>query len=200
MSLTIIGSQTSPFARIIRALCLELDLEHTLQALPPTPKMTQEDKDYLRESNPLLRVPVLIDNGQTVFDSRIMAYHLMQKSHKNPSFTFPLDLAHENLVTIIYGVIDAGVIRFILGNEGQDLNTGYMKKSYDRMGFALDWLDRQPLAPQDFGFYQLSLICGLEWLEKRKLFDWHSYKNLAEIVEVHKNRDSLVQTRIPENI
>jgi glutathione S-transferase len=196
----IIGSRTSPFVRIIRVLCAELNIEYQLDEIPPFPKMVREDIDHIKQNNPLMKVPVLIDGTQTILDSRIIASYLLQKSSpSHPHLNFPFNLDEENKISVIYGVLDSGILRFIMTQEKIDLNTGYMKKSYERMDAGLSFLNQKATNNQNFGFYTIALICGLEWLEKRQIFDWSPFENIKQIHTLYKDRASFVQTQIPEN-
>lgn len=193
----IIGSRTSPFVRIVRVLCAELNMDYMFDEVPPFSNMTPEAIARIKEKNPLMKIPVLVDGDRSIIDSRVIASYLLKKS--SGSLAYPFSLEEENEISIIYGVLDAGILRFIMSRDKIDLNTGYMKKSSDRIETGLSFLDTENLNNKEFGFCHIALVCALEWLDKRQMLDWSAYENIKKIHEQHKDRSSFVQTRIPEN-
>lgn len=193
----ILGSQTSPFVRIVRVLCVELDLPYTFELIPPFTKMTPEDVAMISAQNPLMKIPVLIDGGLTLIDSRFIAYYLLTQKSPASTINVPSGPVGENVLTVIYGIMDAGVLRFIMGLDGIDLNRGYMKKSLERILTGLDFLNRQEAIGKNFGLCEIALLCGLEWFDKRNIVDWGHFFHLKGVHDRYRDRPSLVQTRIP---
>ena len=190
----IIGSNTSPFVRIVRVLCAELNIDYTLDLIPPFAKMTAEDISHISKKNPLMKIPILVDCNQTVIDSRIIVNYILRK---NNSFTLSPD--EENVLSIIYGIIDAGILRFIMLQDGVDLNSGYMKKSYERIEDGFSFLNKQSKLGNNLGLCEIALICCLEWFDKRQIFDWCKFSSIQKIYNSYKNLPSLIQTRIPDD-
>lgn len=198
----IIGSYTSPFSRIVRAVCEELELDYEFEVTAPFGKLTEAHEHLINTNNPLMKVPILIDQGQTVLDSRIIINYLL-RTYKAPS-TFekalPLSIADQNRLSIVYGIQEAGVLRFILGKEGFDGNTGYLKRSLERIESGLAYLDSDKTFGDTFGLPELGLICCLDWFSKRDIVDWKRYKHLLHVHEKFRNRPSLVKTSIPADL
>ncbi len=203
-TLKIIGSLTSPFVRITRIVCEELGLPYQLEETPPFARMTPEQNSALIENNPLMKVPVMVDGSQKIIDSRIIISYLLKKHKGGGDFrtNFPASADEDNIVTTLYGIMDAGVLRYIMHNSypGIDMNSAYMGRSQERIGHGLDWLDGQQSLGKSFGVPEALLVCCLEWYKKREIYDWQPYKNLAALHKKFESRDSLVKTRIPENV
>lgn len=198
--LKVIGSQTSPFVRSVRTLCEELVLEYELLETSFYAKMTAQDHEFINKKNPLMRVPVLIDDNQEIFDSRIIiAYLLEEYGAEKIESSFENKYDSENALSAILGIIDAGVLRFILALESQDMDAGYMKRSYERMQRGLEFLNNQKRLGQKFGVAEIALVCALEWFKKRNVIDWSGFGHLVEVHTKFKDRPSLIATRIPES-
>ncbi|MCB1782489.1 MAG: glutathione S-transferase [Alphaproteobacteria bacterium] len=197
----LIGSLSSPFVRMIRALCAELDVDFTFEEMPPFTKMEKSHIARLTQANPLMKIPVLIDGEQSVLESRMIAAYVMAKKQGlGASFAAPGPVEQENILSVIYGVVDSGILRFIMSGQGMDLESGYLKKSLKRMHAGLQFLEAQNTLGQDFGYNEIALICAMEWFEKRGLIDLSSYTRLGEIHALYKDRSCLATTRIPEQI
>lgn len=198
--LKIIGSRTSPFVRTVRATCIELDLDIEFIDIGSFPEMSEEHKQLIHKNNPLMKIPVLIDEGQNVIDSRVIISYLRNKYEAQPVFenSFDSDIQEQNVLSVIYGIMDAGILRFIM--DGLDMERGYMARSFQRIESGLKYLEEQKQLGSSFGICELTLICALEGLKKREPINWSAYKNLNEIHERLKDRPSFVQTRIPEKV
>lgn len=200
----LIGSQTSPFVRMVRVTAAELGMEYDFQETGPFATMSAEDKALIENSNPLMKIPVLHDDGHVIFDSRIIINHLVRKASdqaRHIPFTTPLTLEQENLITVIQGIADAAVLRFIFTSTTDlDPQEGYLARSYTRIEKGLHYLnDHKALGYEGFGIPEIMLLCVLEWFDKRGIYDWHSFGALSTLHQKFKDRPSLAQTRIPED-
>jgi glutathione S-transferase len=69
----------------------------------------------------------------------------------------------------------------------------------ERIQEAFHWLDENLTDSSEvFGFSEIVLVCCLEWVEKRQMFDWRSYTKVVAAHERFKDQPSLQKTRIPE--
>ncbi len=199
----IIGSQTSPFTRVVRIACEEMHLPYEMDVTPPFAKLNDEQNRLINSHNPLMKVPILIDGGEEIVDSRIILRYLMRGSGEGSDFTAhsPETPDYENLLSVIYGVTEAGILRFILkvSNPEVKMDSGYMARSLERMGHGLAWLDARSDLGHQFGFAEAMLIGSLEWFTKRSIYDWHKFSRVVKTYETYKERESLVKTRIPES-
>lgn len=204
--LKIIGSVTSPFVRIVRVVCEELNAPYEMDVVLPFGKMSEEQNRRINENNPLMKVPILIDSGQNILDSRVIVTYLLRhySANKTTNFNtdFPRNPQEDNIVSTIYGIADSGVLGFMTKNTHPEVNMdhGFMKRSNDRLEHGLAWLDKQDSMGKSFGVPEALLICVLEWFTKRRVCDWQKYSHLKAIHEKFHERPSLVKTRIPKEL
>ncbi|ABD08926.1 Glutathione S-transferase-like [Rhodopseudomonas palustris HaA2] len=70
-------SPASPFARKLRIAAIELGLIDRIEFIPATVIPAQANDDYMRDVNPLKKLPALIlDNGEVIVDSYVIAEYL----------------------------------------------------------------------------------------------------------------------------
>lgn len=198
----IIGSQTSPFVRMVRTTCEELNQSYELLETGFFVNMSKEANALVNANNPLMKVPVLHDGDKSIIDSRIIINYLINKSgdNANADFDTTINDAQQNLITVILGIADAAVLRFIFGKTTDlDPDKGYLKRSFTRIETGLTYLNEQSDLGKTFGVPELILLCLLQWFKKRDICDWSMHENLVAIHDRYKDRDSIVKTRIPED-
>jgi glutathione S-transferase len=200
----VIGSLTSPFTRIVRVVCEELGITYEHEVTPPFGKLDEQQDRFIRSHNPLMKVPILVNDKAEIFDSRVIVQYLLKQKHEKSDFRtdFPENLAEDNLVTVIYGVIEAGVLRFSITTMHPEINAGggFVQRSLNRIDSGLKWLEQQPISRQSFGVPEVALICGLEWFRKRNVYDWERFPNLTATYRTFCGRPSLVKTQIPDTL
>ena len=74
----LIGSTTSPYVRRIRILLGEEPYEFV------NLDIYGQDREALRRQNPALKIPMLIDEAQVLYDSRVIARYLSAKQNCDP--------------------------------------------------------------------------------------------------------------------
>lgn len=202
--LTIVGSLTSPFVRVVRTMCEEMQLPYEMDLTVFFAKQDEDAKEHLSSHNPLMRVPVLIDGETHVLDSRIILNYLLKHPSTKPLADFrtgfPQSIEEENILSVLYGIIDAGVLCFILRTLHPEVKpgTGYLVQSQRRIQQGLEWLDKNAALGKSFGIPEILLMCGLEWFAKREVVDWKECSQLKAIHLRYHERPSLIRTRIPE--
>ncbi|NNE05865.1 MAG: hypothetical protein HKO64_03090 [Xanthomonadales bacterium] len=200
----LIGSLTSPFVRFVRVTLAELCVEHEFEVTGPFGKTSPEHERIINSANPLMKVPVLDTGDHVIIDSRIIVNWLLRHHSSDGRFgaDFPETLARENVLSTIYGVLEAGILRFIIqmSHPEIDMNAAYMARSIERVHSGLSALEHDPDITESFGPPEALLVCGLEWMRKRQVYDWSVHRRLVEIHAQHAERDSLVNTRIPDKI
>ncbi len=202
----IIGSQTSPFVRMVRTTCEELNQPYELLETGFFVNMSKDANALVNANNPLMKVPVLHDGDKSIIDSRIIINYLINKSgdNANADFSTTINDEQQNLITVILGVADAAVLRFIFGKTTDlDPDKGYLKRSFTRIETGLAYLNEQSDNKQGdlgktFGVPELMLLCLLQWFKKRDICDWSIYDNLVTIHDRYKDRGSVIKTAIPE--
>lgn len=202
-TLKIIGSLTSPFVRITRVICEELGVDYEMDLTAFYARNTPEQEQNVKDHNPLMKVPVLIHGDETVIESRVITDYLLKNFKPAGDFRpdFPAGMNEANIVSTLYGIMDSGVLRFIMKSQqpGIDVDTGYLARALERMQSGLVWLDEQKNLGQSFGVPEALMICALDWFKKRNVVDWSGYGNITAVHEKFSGRPSLVATRIPED-
>ena len=107
----LIGSSTSPYVRRIRLLLADAGQGYEFVDL----NIYGADRDELRKANPAMKIPVLHDGDDVVYDSRVISRYLQEK----------LDLPHlsweqENQLTVIDAVNDSMVTLLLSQRSGLD--------------------------------------------------------------------------------
>ncbi|GEM_PF-2086469 len=201
--LRLIGSLTSPYVRFVRVVLAEMDIEHTFDATLPFGKMTEAEIEAINTANPLMKVPVLLTPDGPLIDSRVIVEWLLAQHEGASSFGagFPENLARLNALTTLYGVLDAGVLRFLMAarHPEVDMDSGYMARSLERITHGLAWLDGCEDIGETFGPPEALLVCCVEWLKRRNVYDVAEMTRLSKIVNAFANRPSTLATRIPKD-
>ncbi|WDE12385.1 glutathione S-transferase family protein [Thalassomonas haliotis] len=183
----LLGSTTSPFVRRIRLYLHGQDYEFiNLDIFAP------DDRATLTANNPALKVPVLIDEGKNIYDSRVIYRYLAHKfGHRQLSWE------QENLLTLIDAANDSLVTMLISQRSGFDVSEDKLlfKLQNERVSEVLARLDEQ-VAAGNFGQWRypaICLFCLLDWVNFRSLFD---FSQLPHLMAFYQN--SLQQAGIEE--
>ena len=198
----IIGSQTSPFVRIVRTTCEELNQPYELLETGFFVNMSKQADALVNANNPLMKVPVLHDGDKSIIDSRIIVNYLINKAgnNANADFNTTINDEQQNIISTILGIADAAVLRFIFEKTTDlDPDKGYLKRSFTRIEAGLTYLNEQGGLGKTFGVPELMLTCLLQWFKKRDICDWSMYENLVTIHDRYKDRGSVIKTAIPED-
>ncbi len=189
----LLASLTSPYARKLRVVALELGID---LALIETAVM--EDPAELLAANPLGKVPaLLLDDGAVIVDSPVIAAFLM-KLVPGQSLLPADGSAHwQGLTTeaISDGILDAAItLRF---NAAQGVTSGaWPDRQHRAIARALAALAGRVGA--GVGYPELCIIIACEYLDLRfPDIDWRAQPALRSLHERLAERPSLKATRPP---
>ncbi|MCF8473230.1 MAG: glutathione S-transferase N-terminal domain-containing protein [Emcibacter sp.] len=142
---------TSPYSRKILLLIDDLDLTDQITLTALNPLLDQTGR--LQEANPLGKIPALIlDNGDTIYDSPIIAEYLYHLSGATP-LTFKKYLIQQKMQSLADGIMDAAV-------------SSQMEKNRDLAQQSPYWQDR----------WQNAIMRSVVEFEKNMIDDarvWH---------------------------
>lgn len=164
------SAAASPFVRkcTIAAICL--GLEDQIDAQPAN---TTDPLDPLRQQNPLGKIPTLIlDDGQTLFDSRVIVAYLDHLAGGNK--LFPADgmerILTMKLEALADGIMDAAILQVYETRlrEPNERSHRWVERQAERITAVLTALEAAP--PQAAGAPTagtIALACALGYLDLR---------------------------------
>ena len=198
--LTLLYTDTSPYARKVRIVALEKGLDLKLQATPPL-----GDPSNLQQANPLGKVPALVADGDTFYDSPVICEYL-------DTLAQPRLIPAEGqarfrvlrLQALADGVLDAAVAMRIERMREESLHWDVWFDRYRRAIMrSLDELERRAsdeiAGRMDLGAIAAAVATGyldFRWLD----IEWRRGRPaLSEAIEALSTRDSFKATLPPDN-
>ena len=183
----LIGSTTSPYVRRIRLLLGDNDYEFV------NLDIYGEGRDELRRNNPALKIPMLIDGDQEVYDSRIIARYLSDKQG-----LAPLTWDQENQLTLIDAANDSAVILLLSARSGIDTGKEVMFFNLQRERIMMT-LRTLAAMVDDGQFSQWSypaicLYCLVDWVDFRDLVDFTGVESLLSFRDHHRGDERVMHT------
>lgn len=194
----LLASLTSPYARKLRILALELDLDVELVETAPM----ADAPDFLAV-NPLGKVPALLVGDDAIVDSRVIAGYLLALAPGNAILpdAGPAHWHGRTTEAIADGILDAAItLRF---NAGQGVTSGlWVDRQYraiDRAVLALAGRVGDGCAGE-FGWGEISTVVAVEYLDLRwPMIDWRATApGLATLQACHCDRAAMISTRPPQ--
>ncbi len=183
----LLGSITSPFVRRIRMLLAKQNREYEFVAINV---YEPADQQRLAKYSPAMRVPVLVDGDQAIWDSALICEHLNDRAE---------DLATKKILVLINEANDAGVTLFQFQKFGMGHDSTYAQHCQRRLQTILTYLDQHPLLQQqnihDWQTPQMWLYAMLDWLKFREVIDWQAHHpQLVKFYQQHANRAEVLTT------
>ncbi|MCQ8848409.1 glutathione S-transferase family protein [Alteromonas stellipolaris] len=182
------GSVTSPFVRRIRVV-----LSNTPHEFLDLQIFSGEDRELLASRNPTLKVPCLEDNGQLIFDSRVIYSYLASKLDHDS-----LSWEEENLLTLIDAANDSFVQLMLLKRSDIDINQDKLmiRLQKERIESVFSSLSKQLEAGGFSGwtYPEICLYSMVDWVLFRELHSFKDYPLLLEFHEKHRDRIELTAT------
>lgn len=191
----------SPFARKVRVLARELDLdtrieEVTVNTTPVSPAAE------VTAANPLSKIPTLItDDGTAIFDSRVIAEYLLSiaaaKAAPESNETRWLSLRRQALAD---GVLDAGLAhRYETVLRPKELHWApWLEAQQSKMLRGLEALANDlPTIGGRPGLDAIAIACMLGWVEFRMPeINWRkAHPSLSSFFDQMSERTSMRATR-----
>ncbi len=167
---------TSPFGRKTRLAALRLGLMDKIKLADADP---MNPEDALRKDNPLGKIPALIlDNGQAVFDSRVILEYLDHMAGGNKIIPADFDARVKclTLQALGDGIMDAAIlIVYEARHRPAEIHhkpwLDYQRGKVER-GIAA--LAANPPDPKVFNAGTIAVACALAYLDWRKQVDWRA--------------------------
>jgi glutathione S-transferase len=194
MTLTLIGSYTSPFVRKLRLLLFN---DKTL-IFKPVNYFEEEGNAYLRSISPFNQLPILLDGDQPIYESRVMFNYLTKKYNWKE-----LSIDEENILSAIDSALSSGVNLFSLRKGGIDIEAKtnyYIERQKERLPslitLLIPWAKKQN-PNSDWNYLTMSFYSMLYWMEFREVYDIKKHPELVEFLERFKSAPGVTETNIP---
>lgn len=192
MDYILYGSQTSPFVRRIRLLLGETP--HEFKEINP---YDDQGASELNKINPINQIPLMIANGQTIWDSR-QIFNYLNSFHRYQN----MDWDDENMLTAIDGAISSAVTLLLMKRSGLDIETDamFINRQKARIESVLDYL--KPYIKGDalkrWDFHAMTLYSFLDWAVFRNLLTLENRPECVEFLNKYKNLPVVTKTQIPK--
>jgi glutathione S-transferase len=172
------SSPTSPFGRKVRIAAAMLGLSERIEIVAAD---TSDPADSLRRQNPLGKVPALIlEDGEAIFDSRVIVEYLAWLASSGASALFPGDPAARfkalTLQALADGIADAAVLQvYELRYRDPALQSAaWLDYQADKATRALAALEKRPPDASARHVGAVALACALGYLDLRFEGRWRS--------------------------
>ncbi|RAU18656.1 glutathione S-transferase family protein [Nitrincola tibetensis] len=182
------GSSTSPYVRRLRAYLEDFDHEFININI-----YAEEGRSILKAINPALKIPMLVDGDQVIFDSRIIFQYLNQAYVKEP-----WTINDDNNLTLINAANDSYVELFLLEKSGIDTSQDalFFNLQHERIKSTLDVLNK--IAGKggfdSWNFASISLFCLIDWALFRALNSFEDYPHLHTFYQSNLDRPIVKST------
>ncbi|PIP93432.1 MAG: glutathione S-transferase [Bdellovibrio sp. CG12_big_fil_rev_8_21_14_0_65_39_13] len=186
--ITLYGSTTSPYVRRFRLLLNKAPYQFEKINLADL-----NDREKLKTLSPLLKIPLITDEGTKIWDSRQIFRYLQEKGmHQNTNWD------QENLLTAIDGISDSLIQLYLVERSGttMDRKNTYGKANLDRIDLSSEFLD-QAVSQNKFNqwnYLSISLYCLIDWANFRERYDFKKYQNLWSWYLENAHNDGIKET------
>lgn len=184
----LIGSAMSPYVRRLR-----LWLEGEDYAFVSLDIYSEAGREALKRYTPTMKIPALVDDGQTLFDSRVIYRYLNARLQRET-----LSWDDENRLTLIDAVNDSLVSLLLLKRSGLDIDQGllFLNLQKERIGQTLTMLEQQVSEGVFDGwrYPEICLFCLLDWADFRELLPLADYPQLQAFHRRQLSRPSVQAT------
>ena len=162
--------------------------------------------DGLKEINPCLLLPVLVDGDMTLWGSNLILEYLISKYPNTPPLSrspFATSMTRQEhhwqdsrILATIETLTDSIMNLRQMKMSGVEYDqVVYLTRQRTRIDAILDWLDAQAtaegFAPGIFSIMDLNLVCALGNIDNRKSFEWRGRPTLEAIYGYYAERPSV---------
>lgn len=201
------GSDSSPYARMVRIVLAELELPFRRD----TRLTTERSQEEMARLNPTLRVPILEEpDGRVLHDSRVIVEYLLASfplpadGPSPPLLPIPVRPEHRwddaLLTATLYNMLEGAVTLRQMGTSGvKPEQAPYLGRHQARIHGGLDWLedraDPTGLLPGWFSVQDVALVALLDFGEHFGTFQWRGHPGLEALHARLSARSSVAGTK-----
>jgi len=191
MAKILYGSKTSPYVRRIRMLLANEPYRFELVNV-----YENDERAKFSSISPIRKLPVLDDDGEIIFDSGVIAAHLLAQQGKPP-----LSIFQNNLVNAVNAATDSLIIIMQSKNSGLTIDEAklFYNLQISRAEVCFDWLEQQAKenAFTEWDYPTMALITLLDWVEFRQLKDLSVWPQMLAVRSEFAARELVLNT-LPE--
>lgn len=195
MSLTLIGSYTSPFVRKIRLLLWN---DKTVK-FEPLNYFEEAGNKHLSSISPFNQLPILMDGDQPIYETRVMFNYIAKKQNLKP-----LTMDEENILSAIDAIISSGVNLFSLRKGGiniDDESNYFLVRQKQRIPTLLKHIspwaaEQQP--ERDWNYLTMSMVSLVYWIEFREVHSLKDFPELTAFRDRFSKCPGVEETHIPK--
>ena len=193
-------SPTSPYARKVRMLLIELGITDRVQMEATSP---YDDPLDLQSANPIGKVPTLVlDNGQALYDSRVIC-EFLDAENGNRFIPASGEARWDCLrrQALAEGVIDAAYLRTMENNKSGAERSIYWAGRFENTIVRSLVPIKSEISQERFDMGDMAVACALGYLDLRHAdMDWRKRNSkLASWFENVSERESVASTAPPMN-
>ncbi len=176
----LVGSSMSPYVRRLR-----LFLEGKAFEFINLNIYSPEGREALARYTPAMKIPVLVDGEQTIYDSRAIHRYLVSTHFPET----PMSWHQENLLSLIDAANDSYVILLLSKRSGIDTDADMLIANLqkERIERTLQLLEKSVASGElaDWNYPAMCLFCLLDWISFRELEDLSRYAALNTFHQQH---------------
>lgn len=182
---------TSPYGRKVRMAAKVLGLEDRIEIRPAD---TLDADDDLRQQNPLGKMPCLMADGMTIFDSRVIVEYLDRLA--GGGRLIPADGAERfrclTSVALADGIADAALLLVYEGRfrDASQMSARWLDHQRGKVTRGLDALQDDLPDPDRTDAAAISVACMLGYLDWRHPLEWRGdWPGLVDWLDRFRSRE-----------
>ncbi|WP_212524081.1 glutathione S-transferase N-terminal domain-containing protein [Actibacterium sp. MT2.3-13A] len=164
---------TSPYGRKVRMAAQVLGLADRIEVIPGD---TRDPEDDLRAQNPLGKIPCLLTDGETLFDSRVILEYFDTLAGGGRIIPASGKARFRCLTAacLADGVTDAALLMVYEGRfrAPEQVSEVWLEHQRGKVLRGLSALSDAPPDPTHTDAASISLACALGYLDWRRPVDW----------------------------
>lgn len=173
----LLSSPLSPYVRKVRIAAAMKGLDSQIELVPIDTNVPNNPE--INRVNPLAKVPALMVNGGSIFDSHVICEYLDGQAPSPPLFPASGQdrIATLTLAALADGILDAALLLVYEQRyrPQEKWHQPWQQRQQDKIDRALDHLEQTPPswgASPDYG--HLTLACALGYLDFRHHGTWRA--------------------------
>ena len=190
MELVLVGSKTSPYVLKIRLFMMANQIAFEFKAIN---YLEKNDSNFLSQLNPVNKIPVLIINNQSLYESRVIFNYL-----NNTFLKSSLNQDEENILSCIDGLLDTLINLFMMKRSGINIASPgiYFERQHQRIKNLILHLESWAINHSKWDFLTMSFYSMIDWASFREMISLTSYPYLQSFLNQYNKSPFIQETKI----